>query len=90
MKESSDSALQVLRFVEIGLLCGQEHAIDRPDMSTVVFLLSNEKSRIPEPMQPGFCKRSGVSKRQSQSFSSEQVSSCSTKNWVTTTSNDVR
>lgn len=50
---------QVMRFIQIGLLCTQEYAADRPDISTVVFMLSNENSPIPEPTTPGFCKLSG-------------------------------
>ncbi|KMZ67227.1 S-locus receptor kinase (SRK) [Zostera marina] len=53
------SMSQVMRFIQIGLLCTQEYAADRPDISTVVFMLSNENSPIPEPTTPGFCKLSG-------------------------------
>lgn len=91
MRDSSScSTEEVLRFVQIGLLCGQENAIDRPDMSMVVFLLSNEKSRIPEPKQPSFCKRSSIRKRRTQSSTSEYLSHCSTQNVVTTTFDELR
>uniref|UniRef100_A0A6M2EPF3 Protein kinase domain-containing protein n=1 Tax=Populus davidiana TaxID=266767 RepID=A0A6M2EPF3_9ROSI len=33
---------QVLRCIQIGLLCVQESAMDRPSMSNVVFMLSND------------------------------------------------
>ncbi|GMJ14643.1 hypothetical protein like AT1G11340 [Hibiscus trionum] len=49
----SYSADEFLKCVQIGLLCVQEHATDRPTMSTVVFMLSNETA-LPLPKQPAF------------------------------------
>ncbi|KDP20843.1 hypothetical protein JCGZ_21314 [Jatropha curcas] len=44
---------EVLKCIQIGLLCVQESAVDRPTMSTVVFMLSND-SILPSPKQPAF------------------------------------
>ncbi|KAJ8761641.1 hypothetical protein K2173_004417 [Erythroxylum novogranatense] len=44
---------EVLRCIHIGLLCVQDSAVDRPTMSTVVFLLSND-TILPPPKQPAF------------------------------------
>ncbi|KAJ4850532.1 hypothetical protein Tsubulata_041998 [Turnera subulata] len=44
---------QVLRCIEIGLLCVQESAADRPTMSDVVFMLNNETT-LPSPNKPAF------------------------------------
>ncbi|KAK9936187.1 hypothetical protein M0R45_013043 [Rubus argutus] len=44
---------EVLRCIQIALLCVQEYANDRPTMSTVVFMLSNDIA-IPSPRKPGF------------------------------------
>ncbi|XP_047336092.1 G-type lectin S-receptor-like serine/threonine-protein kinase At1g11410 [Impatiens glandulifera] len=44
---------EVLRCIHIGLLCVQEHAMDRPTMSEVVFMLCKEMS-LPSPKQPAF------------------------------------
>lgn len=44
----------VLRYVNIGLLCVQESAADRPTMSDVASMLSNEAAVLPYPKQPGF------------------------------------
>ncbi|XP_052307803.1 G-type lectin S-receptor-like serine/threonine-protein kinase RKS1 isoform X2 [Populus trichocarpa] len=44
---------QVLRCIQIGLLCVQESAMDRPSMSNVVFMLSNDTT-LPSPKQPAF------------------------------------
>ena len=35
-----------LKYVNIGLLCLQENAVDRPTMSDVVAMLSNESTEL--------------------------------------------
>ncbi|KAG6754745.1 hypothetical protein POTOM_040539 [Populus tomentosa] len=42
---------EALKCIQIGLLCVQEDAADRPSMLAVVFMLSNE-TEIPSPKQP--------------------------------------
>ncbi|XP_042940870.1 G-type lectin S-receptor-like serine/threonine-protein kinase RKS1 isoform X2 [Carya illinoinensis] len=44
---------EVARCIQIGLLCVQEYATDRPNMSTVVAMLGNDKP-LPSPKQPAF------------------------------------
>lgn len=44
---------EVLICLQVGLLCVQERADDRPTMSSVVFMLSN-KVELPSPKQPAF------------------------------------
>ncbi|KAL6333224.1 hypothetical protein AAG906_028407 [Vitis piasezkii] len=51
--EKSNHANEVLRCIQIGLLCVQESAIDRPTMLTVIFMLGNN-STLPPPNQPAF------------------------------------
>ena len=46
-------ASEAIRCIHVGLLCVQDQAADRPNMSDVVFMLSNETNR-PEPKQPIF------------------------------------
>ena len=46
-------ANEVSRCIQIGLLCVQEHATDRPTMSTVVFMLGND-THLPSPKRPAF------------------------------------
>ncbi|KAL0694408.1 hypothetical protein Bca4012_061588 [Brassica carinata] len=48
---------QIRRCVHIGLLCVQDHANDRPTVSTVIWMLSTENSNLPEPKQPAFIAR---------------------------------
>ncbi|XP_020201911.1 G-type lectin S-receptor-like serine/threonine-protein kinase At1g11410 isoform X1 [Cajanus cajan] len=44
---------EVQRCIQIGLLCVQDYAVDRPSMSAVVFMLGND-STLPAPKQPAF------------------------------------
>ena len=46
-------AAEVLRCIQIGLLCVQESATDRPQMSDVVAMLGHDAS-LPSPKQPAF------------------------------------
>ncbi|KAG2689686.1 hypothetical protein I3760_09G150400 [Carya illinoinensis] len=60
VREIVDSSLgditldnEVARCIQIGLLCVQEYATDRPNMSIVVAMLGNDKP-LPSPKQPAF------------------------------------
>lgn len=44
---------EVLRCIQVGLLCVQDNAAERPNMSSVIFMLSNEAT-LPSPKQPMF------------------------------------
>ncbi|CAN8294256.1 unnamed protein product [Cochlearia groenlandica] len=52
---------ELRKCIHIGLLCVQEAANDRPSVSTVCSMLSSEIVDIPEPKQPAFVSRNGVS-----------------------------
>ena len=75
VKDSSPSSSsnfqphEILRCIQIGLLCVQERAQDRPMMSSVVLMLGSETTTIPQPKTPGFCV--GI-RRQTDSSSSNQ------------------
>uniref|UniRef100_A0A7N0UYR9 Receptor-like serine/threonine-protein kinase n=1 Tax=Kalanchoe fedtschenkoi TaxID=63787 RepID=A0A7N0UYR9_KALFE len=45
---------EVLRALHIGLLCVQQNASDRPNMASVVLMLSSDSSALPPPKVPGF------------------------------------
>ncbi|KAE8692221.1 calcium-binding protein PBP1-like [Hibiscus syriacus] len=55
---SEDSCVeeQVVRCIQVGLLCVQKHVEDRPTMSCVVRMLDNEEiaTSLPRPKEPGF------------------------------------
>ncbi|CAL4973679.1 unnamed protein product [Urochloa decumbens] len=43
-----------LRCIHVSLLCVQEQAADRPSMTEVLSMITNENATVPEPKQPGF------------------------------------
>ncbi|KAF8011815.1 hypothetical protein BT93_I0069 [Corymbia citriodora subsp. variegata] len=47
------STLEVMRCIQLGLLCTQDHATDRPDMSAVILMLNGE-SNLSQPKQPAY------------------------------------
>ncbi|CAL1358332.1 unnamed protein product [Linum trigynum] len=54
LEDSCNSKDQILRCINIGLLCMEYNAIDRPGMSEVISMLTSEVSQLPIPEQPGF------------------------------------
>lgn len=46
--------IEIMRCINIALLCVQENAADRPTTSEVVAMLSNETMTLPEPKHPAF------------------------------------
>ncbi|KAF3451608.1 hypothetical protein FNV43_RR07703 [Rhamnella rubrinervis] len=83
----SYSVSEALRCIQVGLLCVQEHAEDRPNMSSVVLMLSSESATMQQPKNPGFCL--GRNPAETDSSSSKQEESC-TVNQVTVTTLDAR
>lgn len=68
----SCNAQEVLKCLQVGLLCVQEDLKNRPTMASVVMFLS-DSARLPTPEQPPFCIR--TSSRQDNS--SSNLKSCS-------------
>ena len=46
---------EILRCLQIALLCVQARVEDRPLMSSVVLMLGSEAEDIPQPKPPGYC-----------------------------------
>ncbi|XVF04087.1 hypothetical protein REPUB_Repub05bG0051400 [Reevesia pubescens] len=65
---------EVLRSIQIGLLCVQLNLEDRPSMSNVVLMLSSEVP-LPQPKQPGFFTERDLV--EASSSSDYQKQSCS-------------
>jgi len=60
---------EVLRSIQVGLLCVQQSPEDRPNMSSVVLMLASEGA-LPQPKQPGyFTERTVVEAKYSSSHS---------------------
>ncbi|KAI3456373.1 hypothetical protein Pfo_013036 [Paulownia fortunei] len=49
-----NSASEVLRYIQVGLLCVQQRPEDRPTMSNVLLMLDSEDPVLAQPKQPGF------------------------------------
>ncbi|XP_019156168.1 PREDICTED: G-type lectin S-receptor-like serine/threonine-protein kinase At4g27290 [Ipomoea nil] len=63
---------QLLRSIQVGLLCVQHCPEDRPNMSSIVHMLTNDV-QLPIPKEPGFF----TEKRVIESNSSDKEKSCS-------------
>ncbi|XP_049382993.1 G-type lectin S-receptor-like serine/threonine-protein kinase At1g61500 [Solanum stenotomum] len=83
----SFSPSEVMRCIQVGLLCVQEQAEDRPNMATVVLMLGSESASLPQPKNPGFCL--GRRPVDSDSYSTNYEETC-TVNQVTVTVIDPR
>ncbi|KAK1280715.1 G-type lectin S-receptor-like serine/threonine-protein kinase [Acorus gramineus] len=58
--DASCPSNEVLKCIQIGLLCVQERAIDRPTMSDVVALLGTDITSLPVPNQAAFSTGTGL------------------------------
>lgn len=72
---------QVLRCIQVGLLCVQKFPKNRPSMSSVVFMLENEEAILAEPQQPGFF----IERSPSDECLTSKSRECHTENAVTIT-----
>ncbi|KAJ4982032.1 hypothetical protein NE237_032869 [Protea cynaroides] len=50
----SCSRTEVLRCIQIGLLCVQQYPEDRPTMSDVIVMLESDSRDLPQPTEPAF------------------------------------
>ncbi|XP_048325128.2 G-type lectin S-receptor-like serine/threonine-protein kinase At4g27290 [Ziziphus jujuba] len=80
LNDSSIEYSQVVRCIQVGLLCVQKFPHDRPTMSSIVYMLENEGATLSRPKQPGFfMERSSndegltVSKNVEPSYSRNEV-----------------
>ncbi|PHT81253.1 hypothetical protein T459_14268 [Capsicum annuum] len=46
--------MEIRKYMQIGLLCVQEFAEDRPSISSVLVMLTGETTSLPAPLQPAF------------------------------------
>ncbi|PON49905.1 Serine/threonine protein kinase [Parasponia andersonii] len=53
LRDSYENMEEVLRCIHVGLLCVQQSPDDRPNMSSVVLMLSGERV-LPQPKPPGY------------------------------------
>ncbi|MQM16287.1 hypothetical protein Taro_049242 [Colocasia esculenta] len=79
MVASSSHESELSRCMQVGLLCVQEHARDRPTMYEVVTMLSNDSSSLPRPKKPGFLvfRSPTSSSRNQESFTTNELTNTS-------------
>ncbi|KAJ4895617.1 G-type lectin S-receptor-like serine/threonine-protein kinase [Raphanus sativus] len=65
---------EITKCVQIGLLCVQEVANDRPSVSTVIWMLTTEITNLPKPKHPAFIARRGDYEAECSDQSSQKVS----------------
>ncbi|CDP20442.1 unnamed protein product [Coffea canephora] len=53
---------EVIKCINIGLLCVQDDPSERPSMSDILIMLSSETAALPNPNQPAFVVRRHTSK----------------------------
>ncbi|TVU38516.1 hypothetical protein EJB05_11890, partial [Eragrostis curvula] len=70
---------EVLRCVQVGLLCVQERPEDRPHMAAVFLALGNPSAVLPQPRHPGYCTDRG-----SASTDGEWSSTCTVNDLTVT------
>lgn len=58
--DDSSSKDKIVRCINVGLLCVQDQAKDRPSMTEVVYMLTNDSAHVPVPKQPAFFIESGA------------------------------
>ncbi|KAG5032928.1 hypothetical protein JHK82_016498 [Glycine max] len=65
---------EVIRCVQVGLLCVQQRPQDRPNMSSVVLMLNGEKL-LPKPKVPGFYTEAEVTSEANNSLGNPRLCS---------------
>ncbi|CAK9161624.1 unnamed protein product [Ilex paraguariensis] len=71
----SCSRSEVLKCINVGLLCVQEDPSDRPTMTNVVLMLGGETATLLNPKQPAFVARKRLSSTPSSSSSKQEAQS---------------
>jgi hypothetical protein len=69
--------MEILRYVHVGLLCVQEFAKDRPNVSAILSMLNSEISELPRPKLPAFTGRVVSSTNESSQQSAYSVNNMS-------------
>ncbi|KAK7855527.1 receptor-like serine/threonine-protein kinase sd1-7 [Quercus suber] len=67
LMEKPTPASEVLRCIQVSLLCVQQHPEDRPPIASVLLMLDGENSSLPQPKQPGFYTERSITKTDSSS-----------------------
>ena len=72
---------QMLRCIHVGLLCVEDSAIDRPTMSDVISMLTNDNLSLPSPKKPAF----SLARKAIEAHISDKESETQSIYWVSIT-----
>ena len=62
----SDSTIEIMKCIHIGLLCVQENVVKRPTMASVVLMLNTDSMTLLVPSRPAFIINSNTRSNESQ------------------------
>jgi hypothetical protein len=65
---------EVLRCIQIGLLCVQEDPANRPTMASILLTLNNSSVTLPLPQEPAFFPRTNQSTSKATPWSVNEMS----------------
>ncbi|KAI5648796.1 hypothetical protein M9H77_34801 [Catharanthus roseus] len=68
--------MEILRYVNVGLLCVQEEEKDRPNVSAILSMLNSEISELPHPKLPAFTGKMVTSKSELSQQRVYSVNNC--------------
>ncbi|RDY02157.1 G-type lectin S-receptor-like serine/threonine-protein kinase, partial [Mucuna pruriens] len=71
---------EVIRCIQVGLLCVQQRPEDRPDMSSVVLMMTGDKL-LPKPKVPGFYTEIDVTFEANYSSENRKLGSMQDRKW---------
>ncbi|XP_030493074.2 G-type lectin S-receptor-like serine/threonine-protein kinase At4g27290 [Cannabis sativa] len=85
LRDSCENLEEVVRCIHVGLLCVQQNLMDRPSMSSVVFMLENENVILPQPNRPGYFMDTNLQARDELSLTNTTDSAYSQNTMTITT-----
>ncbi|XLT73902.1 hypothetical protein HN873_030328, partial [Arachis hypogaea] len=80
--EGPYSKEEVIKCIQIGLLCVQEEPNDRPTMATIVFYLNSSSLNLPSPREPAYYFKNNRTE-ESMTTSKELVNDSNSINEIT-------
>lgn len=76
---------EILRCIQVGLLCVQRFVNDRPNISTIISMLNSEILDLPSPKEPGFIGNGRPCESNSTESSQQNLNKDSVNNVTLTT-----
>lgn len=65
--------MEIMRFINVGLMCVQDDAVDRPTISDAISLLMNESTSLPDPKKPAYFRNKGEDPKLEEQYSVNQM-----------------